>query len=303
MTEPTTMTNAQLVCASIAKNEVEYQRSLPAHISPAKFVRTAQSAIASTPGLAECTKQSIYLAVERAAKDGLIIDGKEAAIVVFNKNIAKKGEPDRWVKEAQYMPMVKGLMQLARNSGIVSTPVMELVYESEVKNGSFIYWVKNGVPQLEHRPDMFNPNRGKPVGVYATCVIRGSNELIAEILTAEQVENIRNQSKAKNSLMWTTFKEEGWKKAAFRRLFKRLPSSTDKTSPEFERFTSAMQRDDDLYEFEDDAPMQDATPEKKPTKAAQTVKSAEVKQEILPPDEEIPFDDAEPVTYQEGDLI
>lgn len=286
------MTNAQLVCTAINHKKSEYNLILPAHIPADRFIRTAQAAITGNSYLLNCTKQSLYLAVEQAARDGLIIDSKQATIVSFGK-------------EAKYMPMIGGLMLLARNSGQVTTPVSEIVYE----NDHFLYHIKNGKVEIDHTPHIFG-DRGKPIGVYSSCVIRGTDEVIAEVLTAEQVQSIRDQSKAKDSLMWTKFWEEGWKKSAFRRMFKRMPSSSDKEAIEgaltdSTRFANAATRDDDLYDFEGEKPIQDVhhtTNQPKKTKAAAAV--SQTKQQA---DEEVSFEDSDystmPENSNEDDII
>lgn len=284
----------------IAKSEASYKMSLPIHIPSSKFVRIAQGAIAGNLDLLNCTKQSLFLAIEQAAKDGLIIDGKHAAIVSFNK---KSG--DSWVKEAKYMPMTAGLMQLARNTGQLTTPVSEIVYE----NDHFLYHIKNGKVEIDHTPHIFG-DRGKAIGVYSSCVIRGTDEVIAEVLTEMQVQSIREQSKAKDSLMWTKFWEEGWKKSAFRRMFKRMPSSSDKeaidgTLNDSTRFANAATRDDDLYDFEGEKPAQDVhhtTEQPKKTKAAAAVAQT---QQVA--EEEVPFNEPDystmPENSNEDDII
>jgi recombination protein RecT len=288
----------QLYSNMIAKSKDTYDKTLPAHIPSDKFIRVAQSALAANPDILNCSKNSIYLAVEQASKDGLMLDGKEAAIVIFNKNIAKKGQPDNWVKEAKYMPMMGGLLKLVRNTNMVTIPISEIIYEKDVANNKFIYHIKNGEVILEHTPDFFK-DRGKPIGVYSICRLRNTNEVIAEVLTAEQVQKIRNCSKAKDSLMWKEegFWHEGWKKSAFRRMWKRLPSSSDKENPEIERFASALQRDDDLYDFEEEKIIQtiNAPNQSKQTKAAMVVAAQ------MPIVEEMPFEQNNNI--QEDDII
>ncbi len=293
------MSNGEVICSTINQKKSEYTLVLPAHIQPDKFIRTAQGAIMGNADLMKCTKQSLYLAVEQAAKDGLVIDGKQAAIVSFNKKVGES-----WVKEAKYMPMAAGLMQLARNTGKVTTPVSEIVYE----NDHFLYHIKNGKVEIDHSPRIF-ADRGKPIGVYSSCIIRGTDEVIAEVLTVEQVQSIRDQSKAKDSLMWTKFWEEGWKKSAFRRMFKRMPSSSDKEMgdgllTDSARFANAATRDDDLYDFEGEKPVQNVshTAEPKQTRAAAAV--AQTKNHA---DQEIPFNDPDdtnaPENSNEDDII
>lgn len=255
------ISNTQLVCNMIGENREAYKNMLPAHIAPEKFIRTAQAAVLNIKDLASCTKQSIYLAIEQAAKDGLPIDNKQATIVIFNENIGTKINPS-WAKVAKYTPMIAGLRTLARNTGSLSIDVCEIVYQ----NDSFLYHIKNGKVEIDHSPLIFK-DRGPAVGVYATCIARETGEVIAEVLTKDQIENIRKCSKVPGSLMWTTFWEEGWKKSAYRRLWKRLPSSSDKENSNMDRFASASQRDDDMYEFNDSTIVEanNEQPQEKPT--------------------------------------
>lgn len=263
------------VMIALDGNAKGYETMLPSTISAEKFIRICKTAISKTPALLECTKPSLYLAVEEAARDGLVIDGKEAALVSFSTKKTINGK-DVWVKEAKYMPMVGGLMKLARNTGLVTTPIAEVFY----KNDLFEFWTINGALHLKHAPTILG-DRGEAIGVYATCQIIKTGECVAEVLTAEQVSRVRAASKVPGSLMWTTFWEEGWKKSAIRRMFKRLPRSSDN---DCERFESAVTREDNDYDFNNqpeggatatELQAEDVTPNKpKQTKAAAAVAAA-----------------------------
>lgn len=260
------------LCDMIAKSESNYKLALPSHIPSAKFVRIAQNAIANHPDLLNCDRNSLFVAINEAAKDGLPLDGRLAVLLIFGKSV-------------KYVPMIAGLRLLARNSGLISSDISEIIYS----NDKFIFYIKNGKVEIEHTPNLFNGNRGNPVGVYSTCVIRGTDEVIAEVVTAEQVQRVKNTSKAKNSLMWsdTGFWEEAWKKTAFRRMWKRLPSSSDKEDNDLHgRFESAVQRDDDLYDMnvvEARIESENITPINKQTKVTAVVLGTGNQ-------EEIPFD-------------
>ena len=95
-----------------------FKRALPKHIPIEKFVRVAETAILSNPSIMDCSKQSVLQSLTKAAQDGLLIDGREAAIVTFN---------NKGIQTAQYMPMIGGIlkkvtkMQKANNEGSNST--------------------------------------------------------------------------------------------------------------------------------------------------------------------------------------
>ena len=52
-------------------------------ITPAQFERVALNALATNPALANCTPQSLDLAVLRCAEIGLLPDGRQAAIIPY----------------------------------------------------------------------------------------------------------------------------------------------------------------------------------------------------------------------------
>src|SRR3546814_8922350 len=61
----------------------EFRAALPAHVSVEKFTRVAQTAIQNQPDLANVDRKSLFGAIVRLAQDGLLPDGREAAIVKF----------------------------------------------------------------------------------------------------------------------------------------------------------------------------------------------------------------------------
>jgi len=217
--------------STIEKMEPEYAKTLPSHISPEKFVRTTITAVSSNPALLKADRNSLMAACMKAAQDGLILDGREAALVMFKTT-------------ATYMPMVAGIMKKARNSGEISTLIAEVVYV----NDTWEYFIKDGKPHMFHEPLVFG-DRGDILGVYAAAVLKDGG-VMTEVLSLEAVEQVRSVSRAKNAGPWVTWWEEMAKKTAIRRLSKRLPSSSD--------IEQVIHADDDLF-----MPPVDITPKKK----------------------------------------
>jgi recombination protein RecT len=74
----------------------QFAAALPKHISVEKFTRVALTAIQNNPDLAvKADRRSLFGACVRLAQDGLLPDGREAAIVMFGD-------------KAQAMPMISG---------------------------------------------------------------------------------------------------------------------------------------------------------------------------------------------------
>ena len=79
------------------------------------YVQSVLIAVYASEDLMKCTPNSIQHAALRAASLGLSCDPalKQAWIIAYNRNLAKRNETPRWVKEAQFQPHYKGLHTLA----------------------------------------------------------------------------------------------------------------------------------------------------------------------------------------------
>ena len=233
---------------ALAAMSKELASVLPANVPTKRFLRIASEAITDTPSLLECDRGSLYKAVKDCAADGLVIDGREAAIVPFYDSKAK-------IKKAKYMPMVTGIIKRARNSGDIESIYPVIRYEKD------LYDVDYG----KRHPVTFKPadgDRGKPVG--AMCIVWYKNGgMEFEYMAESEILIVRECSKQPKSLQWTTFWTEGWKKTVLRRLFKRVPMSS-----ELDRVVTNI---DNEYDFSAQPAAEQPGPEKKLTRAEQRV--------------------------------
>ncbi len=227
--------NANDMKREIGKMQAEFGKSLPGHISAEKFVRTTQTAISLTRNIEKVKDLgSLLAACTNAAADGLILDGREAALVVdYNGGVS-------------YRPMMRGLLKLAHNSGAIKSLVVETVRQ----NDTFVYSPTNEHP-IHHVIELRQP-RGEIYAVYAMATLtRGG--IIHEVMSLEDVNGIRDRSDAYRafkagkikSTPWSTDWSEMARKTVFRRLSKYLPSSTDRDA-----IHQAAERIDDDYQFE-----------------------------------------------------
>lgn len=184
---------------------------LPSTVSFDAFRNAALVAATDNPDILRTERASLFRALRRLAAAGLVPDGREAALVPF------KGK-------AQAMPMVHGLVKLARNSGQVSTIWSEVVHEGE----EFSIWIDDGERRFEHK---FDPLRraGEIVGAYAVAKMRdGAVEL--EIMQRDEIEKRRRANAMqgeKPSGVWAKWYPEMAKKTVMRALLKRLPLSPE----------------------------------------------------------------------------
>lgn len=223
----------------------QLKESLPKHIDPDAFARTVQTALQVQPELMETTPRSLMVACMKAATDGLILDGREAALIMRSVNVGSRDQP-KWEKQATYQPMVQGLMKLARNSGEIVSIIAHVVYE----NDTFAY-VLGDEERIEHAPAPFTVDRGKPVAAYAIVKLKDGSA-IREVMRASEIMNIGTQGK--NSFQYDPAKgknfAEWWRKTLIRRITKYIPRSSDAIG----RFTSAAEAVDDDFEFENEGP-------------------------------------------------
>lgn len=213
----------------IQQQEAELRKMLPPSIPSDKFIRTVQTAITLNPDLAEADKNSVLSSCMKAAADGLVLDGREAALTIYNV----KQKDGSWKKMAQYIPMVAGVIKRVRNSGEVARLNAFVVYENDLFKRTL------GLdPTLVHEPNDDDP--GAPKGAYAVCLFKdGTSDF--EFMSFKQIEGIRARSKAGESGPWKTDWSEMARKTVIRRLAKRLPVDSD--------IARVVERIDEDYDF------------------------------------------------------
>lgn len=279
---------------SVAKMEGQFKLALPKHIPVDRFIRVIQTAAATSPDLVQADRTSFFAACMKAAQDGLLPDGKESAIVTFNTNVGGKGNP-KWIKKAQFMPMVAGILKKMRNSGELAMITSNVIY----KNDDFKYWVDQNGEQLTHVPNLF-ADRGDRLGVYAMAKTKDGANYI-EVLTAKQVDDVKQASKSKDSGPWAgPFEDEMWRKSAIKRLSKRMPMSTD--------LEMTINSDEELFTPPAPQPEEnDVTPAPKPVKSSRLVKAMGIQQDAVSSDDPPPPEDEksehEPANEHPEDMI
>ncbi|EAP1214408.1 recombinase RecT [Salmonella enterica] len=114
--------------ANLDRELVPVQSLLPAHVSFDRFTNAAAVALAANNDLFNADRQSVINALTACAKDGLIPDNREAAMVVYKK---KQAGGD-WKLIAQYMPMIDGVLKHARQSGDFDAEVIAEEFRQQI---------------------------------------------------------------------------------------------------------------------------------------------------------------------------
>lgn len=223
----------------IGKRAGELQKVLPSHITPERFQRTLLTVATVNPDLLRADRRSLINACMKAAQDGLLPDGREAAIVVFENSYKVNGDWQK-VKEAQYMPMVYGLRKKIIQSGDIATLTTQVVYKCEEDEGRFVY--EEGTDaMLRHKPklDMTDEEGADEniIAAYSMVTFKDGSKSY-EVLPRRELNKIQRASKTGSPVdrkgaprqakgPWIDWYSEMARKSAMRRHSKTLPMSGD----------------------------------------------------------------------------
>jgi len=201
----------QQVVSTIHSPEFRQQVAavLPANISFDRFSQTTVVALQNNADLLNADRQSLYNGISRAASDGLMPDGKEGALVIFNKKIG-----NNFVKSVQWMPMVEGIIKQMGKAGIKA-------YAASVyANDEIEVWNDDDGQHIKHKPVVFG-DRGDMVGVFACAKV--GEQTYVETLNLGEIDKIRSASRSGNGGPWAAWPDRMAQKSALHRLKKRLP--------------------------------------------------------------------------------
>lgn len=214
---------------------------LPKHMTPDRVVKVALTAYNRTPALAQCSMQSIFMAVMQASELGLEPGGAlgQAYLVPYGN-------------QCQFILGYRGMIELARRSGEIES------LEAHVVHANDTFEVEFGLEtKLRHKPCL-DGDAGEICFVYALAKLKGG-AIQFEVMTKSQVDAIKNRSRASRNGPWVTDYEEMARKTVVRRLFKYLPVSCEKIADALEA------EQGDYVEAQIATPAEEATVQTEPT--------------------------------------
>jgi recombination protein RecT len=193
----------------------QFARALPSHVTVERFSRNLETAVQENPDLLECDRRSLMKSAMTAAQLGLMVGSTlgQAYIVPFR-------EKGKQAKTATLIPGYRGYITLARNSGEV-----ESLAAYEVCAGDEFEYELGLNPRLVHRPAL--RNRGDIERFYCVAKFKDGGFHV-EVMSYEEVEAIRQRSKAPNSPAWTNDFMMMGRKTVIRRAAKYLPLSVQR---------------------------------------------------------------------------
>ncbi len=193
----------------------EIAKVLPKHVTPERMCRVALTAIMRVPNLMLCSPESLTNSMMILSQAGLEPDGRLAHLIPYWNS--KKN-----CYECQVIFDYKGLVVLSLRNGA------ESVYADKVcEFDAFDAFVQDGIKKINHRPNWSKP-RGTVICYY--CVCKRNGEVDWEVMTVDEVDDIKKRSRASKDGPWVTDYDEMGKKSTLRRMSKRwdlLPEIRD----------------------------------------------------------------------------
>lgn len=195
-------TPAQILTTQVRSPEFAEQvaMALPDNVPASRFQRVTVTALLQKPELAEVDRDSFFFSLLKCAADGLLPDGREAALVPYNG-------------KCSYLPMIGGYRKVAGEYGwTIETVAVRAKDEFTYSLGSD--------PRVDHKPAPINSDRGELVAAYAIGRHRDGRRVI-EVYEADKVAAAKGV--AQTDRVWKQWPEQMWEKTVGKRLFQKLP--------------------------------------------------------------------------------
>lgn len=197
----------------------QLEMAVPCWLSPDRLLRVVFTSVMQNPKILRCSRESILKCVIQAAQVGLEPVMGKAALIPYNG-------------ECTFQPMYKGLIDLARRSGEITTVTAHVVYSND--EFSVAYGTEE---MISHHPELIG-DRGDPIGAYTVWMFKNGTKS-SLFMPKKDIEEIRNKAQAyiygmqnqKKSYAqdspWFTHPMEMWKKTVIKRHSKLQPCSIE----------------------------------------------------------------------------
>jgi recombination protein RecT len=210
-------TPSQLVADYLKGMMPAIQSVLPKHVTADRMSRIALNVIRTNPKLLACDINSLMGGVMEAAKLGLEpgLMGQCYLIPFENRKAGRV--------EAQFIIGYKGLIDLVRRSGQVSTIEARTVFEND--EFDYSYGLDD---KLTHKPAL--KDKGAPIAYYAIAKMKDGGYSFL-VMSHQEAEQYRDKyAKSKNYGPWKDEFDAMARKSVLRQLIKYLPISVENLS-------------------------------------------------------------------------
>lgn len=186
--------------------------SLPENFNKERFAHNAVALINDKPELQKFGKEQLASGLIRGALSGLDFYSGEAYLIPYNGKL-------------QYMPSYKGVKKMAMQHS--ARPIKD-IYAKVIREGDeFVEEIVHGEPSISFKPLFMN--KGEIIGSFAVCLYQDGT-MVYEVMSIDDIEACRKQSKAANSPAWKNFFSEMARKCAMNRLCKNITLEWDNPS-------------------------------------------------------------------------
>jgi recombination protein RecT len=198
---------------------------LPARVGGGERFAELMLAVVSTPEIAACTPASVVAAAYACARLGLTPDPILGHIYIIPRSVKVReyGRPERWEKRAGVQIGYKGMVELARRSGVVRSINVEVVYDGD----NFRYWSDENGKHIRHEPQVDRAANARPLTVYCVAEMAGGGWPQVEVMPWSEVQRIRQTFADEKSPAWKSNEIEMGKKTVVRRASKLWPQSPE----------------------------------------------------------------------------
>ena len=227
----------------LARMEQQFAAALPPQMPVARFIRVVLTAVQNKPELLNADRQSLFNSCMKAAQDGLLPDGREGTITVYNEKVPNTNTK---IKKAVWMPMVAGIRKKVRQSGELYD-----FYQHVVHQGDEFEYELGDHAFIKHKP-ADKGGRTRPVThAYSVAIYKGPpgtpfDELPRsfEVMNVDEIEDVRRKYARAEGGPWSepVAYPEMCRKTVARLHSKSLPMSTD--------VIGVINRDNELYQLE-----------------------------------------------------
>lgn len=199
-------------------------------VQPAWFSRVLQEAFIRNPMVKFAKRKELAFAVRDACKDGLIPDGKQAALIVTDTG------------HVSYLPMVGGYKVMAYRAFKAHITHGHICEKDEYD----FTIVVGDVPELKHKPARFGEDRGEVIAAWAMMEMPDGRKYF-KLMDKKEIAAARSKSTKKTSGPWQTFPGPMAEKSCVKSLVegnRHLLPDTDVAKA----FAEALDRDSDFGE-------------------------------------------------------
>lgn len=219
------------------------KNSLPPDVALDRFTAVTLAAFNHNPDLALADRQSLYNAVVKAAQEGLLPDGQDAVLNVYNTNVAPKGRPAKWVKKVQFQRMKMGVLKQFKKAGIDAYSCC--VYSNEQVE----LWNDETGEHIRHKRLPFGKDKGEMVGSYAVAPLPNGKCKIAT-MDMEAIQRARSKSKSGDgeNAPWNLWFDQMAEKSALHRLRRRVGLVDEEAAKHLNAIDDEFVDDDEVRE-------------------------------------------------------